>query len=169
MNIGNVIAQHEIAKEDALPGYRFWYAKVESGLATLESVHMLVSSWPKYEALRAVCRCLNYECRLTQPEHTCGIYALMYPQPHLYSQFDFVFGEVRLWGEVFVHEFGLRGMFAEPVCLWSPGVESVVNQLRLELVAEQYGLPIVKQPEASETYWVQQDWRRLRDMSRVTA
>lgn len=139
--------------------YRYW--AVRGGL--LSGV-VFKEIWPPFEAARARCSLMEamdslprrrpwhespaWECR-------CGIYGSFWPIVRdLEARPDTVRGIAAFWGDVIVHEDGLRAELAYPVVL----VGDFIGEL-----AEKYGARVARSMRQAEEIALAMDLRLPRD------
>jgi hypothetical protein len=73
----------------------------------------------------------------------CGFYGWHEPGDIAHGE---IRGAIKCWGEIIVHDVGIRAEYAEIVCLFQP----TANERRVELAAKRYGVPIVKSQDEAE-------------------
>jgi hypothetical protein len=92
---------------------------------------------------RAVCRNAHHTDDVPAVGCSCGFYAWHEPQDIAHGQ---VRGAIKCWGEIIVHDVGVRAEYAEVICLFAGTAPDVF----LQRAAEKYGVPIVADQAAAE-------------------
>lgn len=129
---------------EAIVGYRSWRHEASGGSVSLIS-YTSRFLWTPHTNV-AVCRCHHI--------HGCGLYAWTRVQ-RVGSLGDLISGEILMWGDVTVHELGLRATHAKVSALhvyplpdptvtlpWAQRLRT--HRLVTELAALQYGVPVVQ-------------------------
>lgn len=119
-------------------GLRSYYAQVEDMcLLSHNGIY-----WPKREPLRAHCEKDYFAAHEVPSEDCdCGVYA--WPQDATDKMVGNVYGEVYLWGDVLVCEYGYRAEIAYPKSLTikAPAATRAIRRLR-DGLEEGYGVPV---------------------------
>lgn len=152
---------------DAIVGYRTWRLLMSAGVASLHCAVRSEDVWEPGEVFKARCLCslpstMSFHGVWNDVGdllcHTCGVYAFSeMSQPgfcHYVVMDDgrtaiYVQGEVLLWGEVSVHEYGYRAEFAKISALYYRDTQNETECQLIELAADRYGVPIVEQPRVA--------------------
>jgi hypothetical protein len=142
---------------EAVVGYRVWRMFGDSGCMFLNSVWH-PAMWDDVTCeLHSECNCWHTvqadEClpkvatlKVTPKLHRCGIHAWDRPRwsPNAHMGSDTVVaGEVRLWGEVHIHEHGYRAEHAKIAALFTGDYLSDTNRKRIEIASLTYDVPLV--------------------------
>lgn len=139
---------------EAVVGYRIWKMFGDHGSMFLSSVWHPANWDDTTRQLHSECNCSHpveietgfksggvIRGRATPREHLCGIYA--WDRPRTCDHNYYVAGEVRLWGNVHIHEHGYRAEHAQIAALFSSRSLSPALQKRIELAALTYDVPVV--------------------------
>jgi hypothetical protein len=85
---------------------------------------------------------IKHEC--PDAGHRCGIYALKEPSEisKWATATNYVGGNVRLWGRVFLYERGYIAEYAYPIALTFRNNPDVITDEIGEILAEKYGIEV---------------------------
>lgn len=137
---------------EALIGYRSWRLTFRNGVAQLASL-VQAEPWAPGEVFTAICECHKPWRRFQEfnRAHSCGVYAWgggfrptwknvtnPFHQGHLQIP-----GEVCLWRDIEIHEFGWRAQNAKINALYTGPYLETEMQGAIQLAARQYDVPVV--------------------------
>ncbi len=127
---------------EAYVGIRCWRWNAIDGIVYLQSIARQ-TDWPELHDYHADCYCTE-QCIL-RFGHVCGIYAWHWrdPMPTKPEPMAgrFVWGEVALWGDVHIHENGIRASRARVTGFFVSPMQHRLTNMRAEMAAAQYHVP----------------------------
>lgn len=91
----------------------------------------------------AVCKHAGHTEDVPAVNCGCGFYGWHEPSDVQHGQ---IRGAIKCWGEIIVHDVGVRAEFAEVVCLF----QSTTQEVWLQRASERYGVPLVASQDEAE-------------------
>lgn len=131
---------------DAMIGYRVWLPRISNGVVTLHSIK-LDQPWRR-GSMKARCGWWKFHPHSNAPcdECDCGFWvmnsltSLRHQVPDMWSP-RYVVGEVAAWGNIVMHETGLRSEFAKVHTILMS--DDLADIKYAKVAAQSYDVPLV--------------------------
>lgn len=109
--------------------------------------------WPGYQPMIATCGTdlLKLKHDAPKEECECGIYAFDDPKHKDLQAMAIAWGEVALYGEVFICETGYRAEYAYPKTIFLRDNGTKIQKMMAGALAENYGVPVHISSDRSKT------------------
>jgi hypothetical protein len=126
MDIGKAIKKVHVDEGQPIIGWRWWDVYSDGTLASL----IFYTEWRRKLMVANHRDCVGLKEDAPALNHWCGIYAFLEEEkakikrpPTVYDVI--VLGRVKIFGDVVLHEFGVRGQYAMPLDCWLLAKDSV--------------------------------------------
>jgi hypothetical protein len=145
MDIGKAIKKFSVEESQPIIGWRWWYVYGEGILASV----VFYAEWRRPLMVADHRDCVGHlEEDAPALHHECGIHAFLDKEKAKKQRPPMIvdviaFGQVKIFGDVVLHKFGVRGQYAIPLDCWLLAKASVPLDTRYsikESIEQRYGI-----------------------------